>query len=290
MHMFPECLCKPGGPSVLTQRAMSLGDALTPAKDHDPQHQVGRRVAYQPQERAIGSQRSQREPLKHGLAQSLDPWREWEEPRDRRHPARHAVHGEEHPAEDEYDRLEQLLEYLQALEARRQPTRMREYPTLPTTSMSSGSRAAHRSGIVTDTTRLIKRSSRITVRAASTTDATTRPTVNSHGGNGLRYICSRVPLCISPSSPQKSRFVCMWKKMYPTKPSRIGARRSCWKVPLPTAKLITRKKIPNRISSRNEPSLPRQRSIRPLEISLPMTVAAARMSRLISPWGGGSIL
>src|SRR5216683_4208739 len=177
MQMFPECLCKPGGPSVLTQRAMSLGDALTPAKDHDPQHQVGRRVAYQPQERAIGSQRSQREPLKHGLAQSLDPWREWEEPRDRRHPARHAVHGEEHPAEDEYDRLEQLLEYLQALEARRQPTRMREYPTLPTTSMSSGSRAAHRSGIVTDTTRLIKRSSRITVRTASTMDATTRPTV-----------------------------------------------------------------------------------------------------------------
>jgi len=37
------------------------------------------------------------------------------------------------------------------------PPRIKEYPTLPTTSKTSGSTAAHCSDIVTDTTRLIKR-------------------------------------------------------------------------------------------------------------------------------------
>jgi hypothetical protein len=76
---------------ILTQYTPSLRNALTPAKNHNPQHQVSHCVAYQPQKRAMTGQRSQRDPLEQGLAQDINSWREWEEPRDRRHPARHAV-------------------------------------------------------------------------------------------------------------------------------------------------------------------------------------------------------
>src|SRR5690242_3507269 len=97
MQMLPECLLKAGGPSILAQRALSLRDALTPAKDHDSKRQLGRRIAHHPQERAISSQHPQRDPFEQDLAQSLDPWCEWEEPCDRRHPARHAIQRDEYP-------------------------------------------------------------------------------------------------------------------------------------------------------------------------------------------------
>jgi hypothetical protein len=112
---------KPGGLSILTQCTPSFRDALAPAKDNDSQQQVGHRVAHQPQERPIVSQRPQRSPLKQGLVQDIHPRREREEARDRRHPARHTLQGDEHSPKDQHDHLEDLLEDLQALEEECKP-------------------------------------------------------------------------------------------------------------------------------------------------------------------------